>query len=93
MEFDGKRIRGFQEKPAGDGGWVNGGFFVVSPSVLDLIDGDATVWEREPMQRLASEGQLASFRHPGFWWAMDTLRDRNHLEGLWTAGEAPWKAW
>jgi glucose-1-phosphate cytidylyltransferase len=93
MELDGKRIRGFEEKPVGDGGWVNGGFFVVSPRVLELIAGDATVWEREPLQTLAVEGQLASFRHPGFWWAMDTLRDRNHLEGLWTAGEAPWKRW
>jgi len=93
MELDGRRIRGFEEKPVGDGGWVNGGFFVVSPRVLELIAGDATVWEREPLQTLAAEGQLASFRHPGFWWAMDTLRDRNHLEGLWTAGEAPWKRW
>ncbi len=93
MELDGKRIRGFEEKPVGDGGWVNGGFFVLSPTVIDMIEGDETVWEREPMERLAAEGQLASFRHGGFWRAMDTLRDKQYLTDLWSEGTAPWKRW
>ncbi len=93
MELDGKRIRGFQEKPVGDGGWVNGGFFVLSPAALDLIEGDESVWEQEPMERLAADGQLASFRHGGFWRAMDTLRDKQYLTGLWSEGAAPWKQW
>jgi glucose-1-phosphate cytidylyltransferase len=93
MELDGKRIRGFEEKPVGDGGWVNGGFFVLSPTVIDMIEGDETVWEREPMERLAADGQLASFRHGGFWRAMDTLRDKQYLTDLWSEGTAPWKRW
>jgi len=93
MELDGKRIRGFEEKPVGDGGWVNGGFFVLSPTVIDMIEGDETVWEREPMERLAADGQLASFRHGGFWRAMDTLRDKQYLTELWSEGTAPWKRW
>jgi glucose-1-phosphate cytidylyltransferase len=93
MELDGKRIRGFEEKPVGDGGWVNGGFFVLSPTVMDMIEGDETVWEREPMERLAADGQLASFRHAGFWRAMDTLRDKQYLTELWSEGRAPWKQW
>jgi len=93
MELDGKRIRGFEEKPVGDGGWVNGGFFVLSPTVMDMIEGDETVWEREPMERLAADGQLASFRHAGFWRAMDTLRDKQYLSELWSEGRAPWKQW
>jgi glucose-1-phosphate cytidylyltransferase len=86
------RIESFAEKPA-EGGWVNGGFFVVEPAVLDYIEGDATVWEREPMERLASEGKLAAYRHEGFWQPMDTLRDKMVLEELWASGDAPWKVW
>jgi glucose-1-phosphate cytidylyltransferase len=86
-------VIGFQEKPPGDGSWINGGFFVLSPKVIDLIDGDQTVWESEPLESLASQGQLVAFEHRGFWQPMDTLRDRNHLEALWERGEAPWKNW
>ncbi|HXT01564.1 MAG TPA: glucose-1-phosphate cytidylyltransferase [Elusimicrobiota bacterium] len=89
---DGKVSR-FQEKPRGDGGMINGGFFVLSPKVLDYIEGDATVWEQEPLKKLASEGQLAAYRHDGFWQCMDTVRDRNHLEELWASGRAPWAVW
>ena len=93
LELRGDEIRSFQEKPQGDGGWVNGGFFVLSPKVLDYIAGDATIWERDPMERLASEGQLRSWFHRGFWQPMDTLRDKQHLEQLWESGKAPWKTW
>ncbi|MEJ7608469.1 MAG: glucose-1-phosphate cytidylyltransferase [Bryobacteraceae bacterium] len=86
-------VTGFQEKPVGDGGWINGGFFVLSPKVIDLIEGDATLWEKEPMEHLASSGQLSAYKHDGFWQPMDTLRDKNHLEHLWDAGKAPWKLW
>jgi glucose-1-phosphate cytidylyltransferase len=82
----------FQEKPAGDG-WINGGFFVLSPRVLEYIEGDQTVWERDPLERLAREGQLSAYPHEGFWEPMDTLRDKNHLEELWSSGNAPWKVW
>jgi len=87
------RITGFREKPEGDGGWINGGFFVLSPRVLDFIDGDSTIWEREPMEKLAADGNLAAFLHEGFWQCMDTQRDRGLLEGLWAQGNAPWKVW
>jgi glucose-1-phosphate cytidylyltransferase len=87
------RIERFREKPHGEGGWINGGFFVLSPKVLDYIDGDATAWEREPMTRLAEEGQLVSFPHDGFWYAMDTVRDRMQLEEMWDSGRAPWRVW
>jgi glucose-1-phosphate cytidylyltransferase len=90
---DGVDVEGFQEKPEGEGGWINGGFFVLHKSVLDYIDGDAAIWEREPMEGLARDGQLAAYRHDGFWQAMDTLREKNHLEDLWRSGEAPWKTW
>ena len=93
LELDEAKVDGFQEKPVGDGGWINGGFFVLSPAVLDYIDGDATVWEQEPLERLAREGQLAAYRHDGFWQPMDTLRDKRHLEELWQTGHAPWKTW
>jgi len=93
LETEGDRVRGFSEKPRGDGGLSNGGFFVLSPRVGDYIDGDDTVWEREPMERLAKEGELASYKHEGFWYAMDTLRDKNQLEALWRAGRAPWDTW
>jgi glucose-1-phosphate cytidylyltransferase len=87
------RVLGFQEKPEGDGGWINAGFFVVSPKVDGYISGDNTVWEREPLERLATEGQLAVHFHDGFWQPMDTLRDKRHLEDLWASGKAAWKTW
>jgi glucose-1-phosphate cytidylyltransferase len=93
LELHGDRIAGFQEKPHGDEGWINGGFFVLSQGVGDYVEGDDTIWEREPMERLAREGQLASYKHAGFWYAMDTLRDKNHLEALWRTGRAPWDTW
>lgn len=93
IRFDGDRVLGFQEKPQGDGGWINGGFFVLSPEVGRYIEGDQTVWEREPMERLAHDEQLSVYFHHGFWQPMDTLRDRNHLEELWRSGKAPWKLW
>lgn len=86
-------VSGFREKPQGDGSWINGGFFVLEPSALDSISGDDSVWEREPLERLASSGQLRAFRHTGFWQPMDTLRDKATLEALWASGRAPWKSW
>lgn len=83
----------FQEKPRGDTGWINGGFFVLSSKVTDYIDGDLTFWEREPMERLASQGQLAAYLHHGFWHPMDTLKDRMDLEAMWSSGDVPWKVW
>jgi glucose-1-phosphate cytidylyltransferase len=91
--IEGRRVVGFQEKPAGDGGWINAGFFVLSPKVGSYIQGDTTVWEREPLERLAAEGQLRVHFHRGFWQAMDTLRDKRHLEDLWGSDKAPWKTW
>jgi len=93
LDFEAELITGFAEKPVGDGGWINGGFFVLSPKVGDYIEGDATIWEREPMERLAEEGQLAAHRHTGFWQPVDTLRDLQHLQELWNAGRAPWRTW
>ena len=93
LGVDGERVRGFEEKPRGDGGWMNGGFFVLSPGVERYLDGDTTVWEQEPMRALAEGGQLSVYRHEGFWQAMDTLRDRNNLEELWQSGGAPWRTW
>ncbi len=87
------RVEGFQEKPQGDGAWINGGFFVLSPRVLNYIDGDSTTWEQTPMHRLAQEGQLSAYQHNGFWQPMDTLRDKNMLEDLWQKNQAPWKVW
>ncbi|HSM44902.1 MAG TPA: glucose-1-phosphate cytidylyltransferase [Acidimicrobiia bacterium] len=86
-------VDSFMEKPKGDGAWINGGFFVLEPSVIDRIDGDATVWEQEPMRSLAHDGQLSAYRHEGFWQPMDTLRDKVLLESLWDSGEPPWKVW
>lgn len=93
INLEGNRILSFQEKPQGDGGWINGGFFVLDPKVIDYIHDDQTVWEREPMERLAREGQINAWLHRGFWQPMDTLRDKNHLEELWSSGKAPWKVW
>jgi glucose-1-phosphate cytidylyltransferase len=87
------RVKGFMEKPRGDGAWINGGFFVLDPAVGSYIDGDDTVWEQEPMRGLAQEGQLATYRHTGFWLGMDTLRDRGVMEELWESGRAPWRKW
>ncbi len=86
-------ITSFQEKPKGDGGWINGGFFVLSPKVIDYIVGDTSVWEREPLEGLAKDQQLAAYFHRGFWQPMDTLRDKGHLEELWASGTPPWKRW
>lgn len=86
-------IHSFQEKPAGDGSWINGGFFVLEPAVIDRIAGDGTVFEKEPLEGLARDGQLMAYRHGGFWQPMDTLRDKQHLEELWSSGQAPWKVW
>jgi glucose-1-phosphate cytidylyltransferase len=86
-------VSGFDEKPVGDGGWINGGFFVLEPEVCDLIDGDTITWEQEPMRALAAAGELRAYRHHGFWQPMDTLRDKQHLEALWRGGRAPWRIW
>lgn len=93
LALSGNEVLNFQEKPHGDGSWINGGFFVLSPKVLNYIAGDDTIWEREPMERLAKEGQIAAHFHSGFWQPMDTLRDKMHLEELWASGNAPWKTW
>jgi glucose-1-phosphate cytidylyltransferase len=93
MHIEGTRVSSFVEKPEGDGGWINGGFFVLSPRALDYIDGDDTLWERDPLERLARDGQLSAFKHTGFWRPMDTLRDKNDLEALWASGKAAWKVW
>lgn len=90
---DGHAVTGFQEKPPGDGAWINGGFFMLHPSVIDHIAGDAASWEGEPLETLARQGQLAAFEHRGFWQPMDTLRDKTQLEVLWSSGAAPWKTW
>ncbi len=87
------RVTAFQEKPQGENGWINGGFFVCSPKAIDRVAGDAVMWEREPMESLARDGQLSAFHHHGFWQPMDTLRDKNLLEDLWAKGQAPWKVW
>ena len=86
-------VKGFIEKPKGDGGWINGGFFVLSPKCLNFIDSDSIAWETEPLSRLAKERELIAYKHSGFWQSMDTLRDKNFLEDLWTANKAPWKSW
>ncbi len=91
--IEGNNVVRFVEKPEGDGTWINGGFFVLEPSTLDLITDDETVWEREPLQRLAEMHQLAAYKHSGFWQPLDTLRDKRQLEALWRDGRAPWKRW
>jgi glucose-1-phosphate cytidylyltransferase len=93
LDQDQNRIQSFKEKPRGDGAWINGGFFVLEPEVMDLITDDLTVWEEEPMTRLAHDGLLSAYRHHGFWQNMDTLRDKNLLEDLWNSGSPPWKIW
>ncbi len=91
LELDGEVVRGFREKPIGDNLFVNGGFFVLNPQVLDMIENDGTVWEREPLERLAADGQLRAFQHEGFWQPMDTLREKRLLEEMWSSGQAPWQ--
>jgi glucose-1-phosphate cytidylyltransferase len=86
-------VKSFLEKPHGDGMYINGGFFVLSPQVIDLIEDDQTIWERKPLESLAKADQLQAFTHNGFWQPMDTLRDKHHLEELWASGQAPWKNW
>jgi glucose-1-phosphate cytidylyltransferase len=94
LHIDGdQRVSGFSEKPLGDGSWINGGYFVLSPRTIDYIDGDDTPWETQPLERLAGEGQLEAYLHRGFWQPMDTLRDKTYLEELWAAQNAPWKIW
>lgn len=93
LAIDRTRVEGFIEKPQGDGSWINGGFFVLSPQVLDRIEGDNTTWEQEPLEGLARDGQLSAFRHEGFWQPMDTLRDKRFLDNLWLDGLAKWKRW
>jgi glucose-1-phosphate cytidylyltransferase len=93
LAFDGKRITNFEEKPKGEGGWINGGFFVLSPKVIDYIDGLDMPWEYDPIQRLVAEGQLAAYFHRGYWQCMDTLRDKNVLEAHWGSGRPPWRVW
>lgn len=93
LQLTGRQVSSFTEKPRGDGGLINGGFFVLSPKCLDFIEGDESSWEGAPLTRLAAEGQLMAFEHAGFWQPMDTLRDKNHLEHLWQSGKAPWKVW
>jgi len=93
LEFTGNQLTNFVEKPHGDGGWINGGFFVLSPKVIDYIANDTTLWEQEPMRNLAKDGQMSVYFHEGFWQPMDTLREKQLLESLWTSGKAPWKVW
>ncbi len=90
---DHSQVQGFKEKPKGDDSWINGGFFVMEPEVLDYIDGDGTLLEKEPLERLAGDGQLMAYKHTGFWQPMDTMRDKNNLDELWKSGKAPWKVW
>ena len=93
LTLDGEAVTGFQEKPEDEGGWINGGFFLLSPQVADRIPGDATIWEREPMESLARDDQLRAFVHQGYWQPMDTVRDKNVLEDRWASGQADWKTW
>jgi glucose-1-phosphate cytidylyltransferase len=93
LEINGDTVKSFTEKPRGDGSWINGGFFVCEPDIFKHIENDATIWEREPMEKLAAENQLAAYKHDEFWKPMDTLRDKHELESMWQSGNAPWKIW
>lgn len=93
LDIEGEAVKGFIEKPRGDGGWINGGFFILSPQVIELIKGDGTAWETTPLETAARKDELRAFYHEGFWQPMDTLRDKNNLEDLWQNGKAPWKVW
>jgi len=93
MDIEGQNVRAFTEKPRGEGGWINGGFFVLNPKVFSYLEGDHTVWEQEPLRALAADGELHAYKHEGFWQAMDTLREKQYLERLWQDGKPPWKVW
>lgn len=93
MEINDNQVEKFIEKPAGDGNWINGGFFVLEPTVFDYIEGDSTIWERGPLERLSNDEQLSAYKHKGFWHSLDTLRDKNSLEEMWLSNKAPWKVW
>ena len=93
LDIQKNKISFFKEKPAGDGNWINGGFFVLEPSVFDYIEDDSTIWEREPLENLSNDGRLSAYKHDGFWHPLDTLRDKNYLQKLWEDGKAPWKLW
>ena len=93
IDIHGDKVTSFKEKPSGDGGWVNGGFFVLEPEIFRYIEGDQTLWETAPLEALSREGQLSVYKHPGFWQSMDTLRDKNYLDSLWSNGQALWKVW
>jgi glucose-1-phosphate cytidylyltransferase len=93
LGFDEQKIVSFEEKPQGDGSWINGGYFVLSPAVFDLLPGDDTIWEREPLGMLGASGELTAYLHRGFWQPMDTMRDKLLLEDLWATGRAPWRSW
>jgi glucose-1-phosphate cytidylyltransferase len=93
LDIKGNRIAAFEEKPPGDSAWISGGYFVLSPSAIDYIENDDTIWERGPMERLAQEGQMSAYTHRGFWHPMDTIRDKLALEAMWESGQAPWKVW
>ena len=93
LEFERGKVFSFQEKPKGDNSWINGGFFVLDPEVINYIDGDNSIWEQSPLKKLAKEGELSAYHHEGFWQPMDTLRDKNTLEELWGSKDAPWKCW
>ena len=93
LHINDNKVTSFREKPDGDGAMINAGFFILKPSVIDYISGDKSIWEREPLEELAREGNLSAFKHDGFWQPMDTLRDKIYLEELWQSGEAPWKVW
>ncbi len=93
LKLNGDKVTAFAEKPAGDGSWINGGYFILEPSIFNYLENDSTIWEREPLEKLAKENQLSAFKHTGFWHPLDTLRDKNYLENLWSKGNAPWKIW
>ena len=93
LDIESERVGAFHEKPVGEGSYINAGFFVLSPKVLDLIDGDNTVWEKKPLETLAADGELMAYKHSGYWHCVDTLRDKNQAEALWDSGKAPWKLW
>jgi len=93
LDLEDSEVKAFKEKPKGDGAWINGGFFVLEPQIFDYIEGDETIWERDPLENLAKDGQLMAYRHTGFWKPMDTLRDKRELQKLWESGKAPWKIW
>jgi len=93
LNIENNKISTFREKPLGDGNWVNGGYFILEPEVFDYIEGDSTIWEREPLEKLSQEGRLSAYKHKGFWHPMDTLYDKNQLEQMWNSGKSPWKIW